>query len=193
MIVLILPDISAEDDLLARAHRGDTEALQQIYTDYYTPVYQFIRMRTDDRYTAEDLAAEVFLKLVRAFRERKGPRDSLRGWLFKVARHQIYDHYGRGKKFTETVLEEWLPMSDEDAPEAQFIRTMNIETARQAILHLTDDQQEVLILRFGQMLSLQETADIMGKQANTIKQLQLRALRALERVLSQPALEVNEQ
>lgn len=192
MIVLILPDLSAEDDLLARAHRGDHEALREIYTGYYTPIYQFIRMRTNDRHTAEDLAAEVFLKLVRAFRQGKGPRDSLRGWLFRVARHQIYDHYGRGKRFTETVLEEWLPMPDEDAPEAQFIRTMNIETARRAVLQLTDDQQEVLILRFGQMLSLQETADIMGKQVNTIKQLQLRALRALERVLSQTALEVNE-
>ena len=189
MIVLILPDISTEDDLLTRAGRGDAEALQDIYTRYYTPIYQFVRMRTNDRQTAEDLTAEVFFKLIRAFRQRSGPRDSLRGWLFRVARHEIYDHYGRGKRFTETVLEEWIPMPEDDAPEAQFIRTMHIEDARQAIRQLTDEQQEVLILRFGQMLSLQETADVMGKKANAIKQLQLRALHALERVLSQRSLE----
>lgn len=185
MILLILPDIADEDRLLARAHRGHKDALREIYLSYYTPIYQFIRMRTDDTDTAEDLAADVFVQLVNAFRHRKGPRHSLRGWLFRVARHALYDHYHAHPGFTETVLEEWLSISTEDQPEAQFMRSLHIETARQAIRQLTVDQQEVLILRFGHTLSLQETADIMGKNANAVKQLQLRALGALRRVLHQ--------
>ena len=183
MIFLILPDIADEDHLLTRAHRGHQDALQEIYLNYYTPIYQFIRMRTDDSDTAEDLAADVFVQLVNAFRHSKAPRHSLRGWLFRVARHTLYDHYHAHPGFTETVLEEWLSISADDQPEAQFIQTMHIETARQAVQRLTIDQQEVLILRFGNMLSLQETADIMGKNANAVKQLQLRALGALRRVL----------
>jgi RNA polymerase sigma-70 factor (ECF subfamily) len=185
MILLTLPDIADEDSLLARAHGGHKDALREIYASYYTPIYQFIRMRTDDRDTAEDLAADVFVQLVNAFRHRKGPRHSLRGWLFRVARRTLYDHYHAHPGFTETVLEEWLSISADDQPEAQLIRSMRVETARQAIQQLTIDQQEVLILRFGHMLSLQETADLMGKKANAVKQLQLRALGSLRRVLHQ--------
>lgn len=185
MIVLVLPDIPAEDALLARAQRGEQAALREIYVHYYTPVYQFIRLRCDDRDTAEDLASEVFFKLVRTVHQGKAPRHSLRGWLFRVARHVLYDHYGHARRFTETVLDDWIPMPADDEPDAQFIRAVNRETARQALRQLTTDQQEVLILRFGQMLSLQETADIMGKQVNAVKQLQLRALQALRRVLGQ--------
>jgi RNA polymerase sigma-70 factor (ECF subfamily) len=185
MICLILPDIADEDLLLARVHRGHKDALREIYVNYYTPIYQFIRMRTDDTDTAEDLAADVFVQLVNAFRHGKGPRHSLRGWLFRVARHKLYDHYHAQLGFTETVLEEWLPISTDDQPEAQFMHSLHIESARQAVRQLTAEQQEVLILRFANMLSLQETADIMGKKANAVKQLQLRALGALRRVLQE--------
>lgn len=183
MLILILPDIAEEDRLLSRAHRGQQDALRQIYSRYYVPVYQFIRLRTDDADTAEDLAADVFVRLVDAFRRGIGPRSSLRGWLFRVARHALYDHYHAEPGFTDTVLDDWLAIPPEDEPEAQFIRSIRAETARRAIHQLTVDQQEVLILRFGHMLSLQETADIMGKQVNAVKQLQLRALESLRRLL----------
>ena len=183
MIVLILPDISAEDELLSRVRRGDMAALHEIYDSYYTPVYQFIRFRTDDGQTAEDLAAEVFFKLVEAFHQGKTPRQSLRGWLFRVARSELYDHYGRQRRINQTVLDDWLPGPADDEPEARFIRSVNVETVRRALRQLTDEQQEVLILRFGQMLNLQDSAAIMNKQVNTVKQLQLRALRALRRIL----------
>ena len=187
MILLVLPDIADEDKLLSRARRNQADALREIYASYYPPVYQFIRMRTDDTATAEDLAADVFLKLVSALRQHKGPRQSLRGWLFRVARHVLYDHYQAHQQFTETVLDEWLPIPSDDQPEARFMQTMNIEMTRQALRQLTADQQEVIILRFGQMLSLQETADIMDKQVNAVKQLQLRALNSLRRVLLEAA------
>ncbi len=182
MIVLILPDFSVEDDLLERIRRGDSAALRQIYDTYYVPIYQFIRFRTDEVQTAEDLAAEVFLKLVDAFHRGRTPDQSLRGWLFKVARNLLHDHYGR-QRFTETTLDDWLPVPADDEPEAQFIQALQVETARQALRQLSDEQQEVLILRFGQMLSLQATADVMGKTTNSVKQLQHRALNSLRRML----------
>ena len=95
----------------------------------------------------------------------------------------MYDHYGNKQKFTETALEEWLPASDSIDPEVQFIRNLGAEQAREALLYLAFDQQEVVILRFGHMLSLQETAAIMGKSVSSIKSLQFRALNNLRRIL----------
>jgi RNA polymerase sigma-70 factor (ECF subfamily) len=155
----------------------------QIYDTYFPPIYNFIRLRVNDRPLAEDLASEVFVKLVTAIQGNNAPRQSLRGWLFRVARNAIYDHYGQQKQFPTTTLEEWLP-TDSDM-EGQVIQAMDAQRARQAIRMLADDQQEVLVLRFGQGLSLQETADIMGRNVGAIKSLQFRAVDTLRQILDQ--------
>ena len=153
MIVLVLPDISAEDQLTARARQGDQDAIMRIYEGYFTPIYQYIRLRVGDATLAEDLASDVFVKMVNAFRGLNAPRHSLRGWLFKVARNEIYAHFGKVKQFPTDTLEEWLPSGDEDA-ETRFIRSLTAERARRALAMLAPEQQEVLILRFGQALDL---------------------------------------
>ncbi len=189
MIVIVLPDIAAEDFLLAQAKQGNDEALRDIYQQYFTPVYQYIRLRVDNKQEAEDLASEVFFKMIKAFRGRHAPRHSLRGWLFKTALHVIFDHYGSRQKFTTEALDDWLPADTDPDPETQFIRKLDIQRAQMAMRRLSLEQQEVLILRFGQMLSLKETADIMGKQVNAIKALQLRAINSLRRILAEMRME----
>ena len=59
MIVIVLPDIAAEDRLLEAARRGDQDAMFKIYDSYFPPIYNFIRLRVEDRILAEDLASEV--------------------------------------------------------------------------------------------------------------------------------------
>jgi RNA polymerase sigma-70 factor (ECF subfamily) len=157
----------------------------RIYESYFAPIYNFIRLRVNDRDQAEDLASEVFVKLVESLRGRNAPQHSLRGWLFRVARNQLNDHYGRTRHFSTEALEEWVPASTDTDPEVQFIQTMSVERARRALRLLAPDQQEVLILRFGQSLSLQETADIMGRNIAAIKSLQFRATATLRQVLGE--------
>lgn len=183
MLMIVLPEISEEDRLLTEARTGSPAALTQIYDLYFRPVYGFIRMRVDEPALAEDLTSDVFVKLVEAMRRRSGPRTSLRGWLFKVARNLVNDHYRGQKGFSELTLHEGLPGFGGDL-EMHAIHASSAEQVRRALRSLAPDHQEVLILRFAQSLSLQETAEIMGRQANTIKQLQFRATQALRRALS---------
>lgn len=183
MIVLVLPDYPTEDRLLTSAQTGDSTAIIQIYDIYFQPVFQYIRLRIGDTALAEDLASDVFVRLVRAFQTGSAPRETLRGWLFKVARNLIHDHVGRQRQLPLISLEEWMPASTDDGPEQQVIRTLSTERMRRAIRMLAADQQEVVILRFGQMLSLQETADIMGKSLSAVKALQFRAVQTLRSLL----------
>ncbi len=185
MILIVLPDITIEDRLLAQAKQGNREALMRIYDTYFPPIYNFIRLRVDDTFLAEDLASDVFIKLVETLRGRNAPNHSLRGWLFKVARNRIHDHYRQNRNFTSETLEEWTPIPKDEEPEEQFLRIIQVEQARTALLKLSADQQEVLILRFGQGLGLQETADIMDRQVNAIKSLQFRAVNALRQILGE--------
>lgn len=183
MIVIVLPDIPAEDRLLVSARQGERNALRQIYESYFPPIYQFIRLRVNDREQARDIAQDVFSSLFVALHGRTPPQKSLRAWLFRVARNKIYDHYGAKKQFPTTTLDEWIPASSDDNPETEFMRSARVEHARSALQKLVAEQQEVLILRFGQDLSLEETADLMNKSVSAVKSLQFRAVERLRQLL----------
>lgn len=174
MYLMILPNITEDDEQLALAQKGDKQAITQLYQRYLEPIYQFVRIRTGDKQIAEDITSEVFLKFVKGLREGKGPKTHVRGWLFKVARNEINRHYGEMRSMPIEVVDDWLNASTEET-ERQVFFMMDIELIKHAFGKLTPEQQEVLILRFDQRLSLQETADVMGKNINTIKTLQLRA------------------
>lgn len=188
MIVLVLPDIPTEDALLARARNGEQAAVMEIYEAYFEPIYHYLRLRVDNPMQAEDLASDVFVKFITAINKRSAPQHSLRGWLFQVARNALYDHYGAEKKLPMTTIDDWVhaPTHDEEAdPELQFMRQFDAERSRRAMAQLPPEQQEVLVLRFGQLLSLQETADIMAKSVSAIKSLQFRAVESLRRLLNE--------
>lgn len=185
MIFLVLPDPFDEDRILAQARQGDQEAVMQLYDRYLSPIYQFIRLRVGDADSAQDITAQVFMKFVEALPGPTAPRQHLRGWLFRVAHNELYNHYGRESQIPMDTLEEWLPAPTESQPEAQFMQHHSIEETRNALQQLSPDQQEVLILRFGQMLSLQETADIMDRSISAVKSLQVRALNTLRHIFTE--------
>lgn len=188
MIVSGYPDLGSQDDtddrLLRRASAGDKQAVSEIYQRYFEPLYHFLRLRVADSQTAEDLTSSVFEKLIDTLRRGKGPQQHLRGWLFKVARSALYDYYGQtAAQPPDESLEDWHTLETDDAPETQVIRLLDIETIRSALGMLSPDQLDVLLLRFDQQLSLQETAAITGKNLNTVKTLQLRALQKLRQIV----------
>lgn len=184
LLGLLLPDLSTEDTLLARAKRGDQSAVMEIYERYSPALYHYIRLRVGEAVLAEDLTGDVFVELVGALQKHKAPRQSLRGWLFAVARHKIARHYRQEEKMPQVTLDDWLPAGGEDDPEVRFMQSLDVAQARQAFRRLNAEQQEVLILRFGQLLDLAQTADVMGKSTSAIKSLQFRAVESLRQALS---------
>ncbi len=184
-LLLAFPDLAEEDRLLAQARRGSRQAVGEIYEQYFDAVYQFVRWRVSDPGQAEDLTSEVFIKLLAALQGPNAPHHSLRGWLFRVARNVLYDHY-RLPDMTDE-LDELLPAPDD--AESFLIERTDAERVREALHALAADQQEVLILRFGQMMSLEDTADSMGRSVSAIKSLQFRAIQTLRRAMGEETME----
>ena len=178
MIVLVLPDTTGDPDLLARAQRGNKAAIGQIYDRYVAAIYQFARLRVGNTQDAEDITSMVFEKFIKALAQGKGPHHHLRGWLFQVARNAIYDTYGVQQPLPLETIELWTG-TNTAGPEQSVLQSLNGEALRKLIGALSPDQQEVLLLRFDQQLSLQETAEVMGKHINTVKTLQYRAIQHL--------------
>lgn len=183
LILLALPDLPDEDRLLQRAQQGNPQAIARIYDSFFDPIYQFLRWRVDDPAVAEDLTSEVFLKLLTALQDARAPRVTLRGWLFRVARNVLTDHY-RGAAPT-VPWDEDAPLVQDGDLEADFGAVHDMDRVLNVMGMLAPDQQEVLILRFGQMLSLQETAESLGKSVSATKSLQFRAVDTLRRLLAE--------
>ncbi len=69
----------AADDLLAQARRLEADALVQIHNTYYPELYRYVRFRLEDEQVGEDITAEVFLRLLDALDNGRGPNQKLRG------------------------------------------------------------------------------------------------------------------
>ncbi len=183
MLLIVLPDLT-NDDAMLRGLQDDTpDSVQAVYERYFPALYNYTRLKVGDARLAEDIVAEVFVKLLRVVGTRSAPHRSLRGWLFQVARHEIGRAFGRNARIKTIALEEWMPDPTQPNPEAALSTALDVEHVRQAVQTLNPDHQEVIVLRFGQHLSLQETADIMGKSVSAIKSLQFRALDNLRAML----------
>ncbi|WP_298816149.1 ECF subfamily RNA polymerase sigma factor, BldN family [Chloroflexus sp.] len=170
-------------ELLSRACALETDALAAIHDAYYQPLYRYISFRVSDHHTCEDLVSEVFSRFLKAIAQRTAPRSNLRGWLFKVAANVVSDHYRRAYRAPSARLDERMVSQEPEPAEVAEQIAVN-EELRRAISHLTDEQQQVLALRFGQNLPVQEVARILGKTEGAVKQLQLRAIAALARHLT---------
>ena len=174
-----------ENELLAGARELDTDALAQIHDCYYEQIYRYARYRTGDAQVAEDASSEVFVRLLDALQNGKAPRKSLRGWLFGTASNVINDHFRRHYRTHDENIETHtgLPAGAEADPEHQLQTYLTHTQLRVTLSQLTPEQQHVITLRFGQGLSHREVAQLMDKSEGAVKLLQLRALRALRRLL----------
>jgi len=175
--------------LLRQAQRGDHDAFASLYRAHVQVIYRYIAYRVNDAQLAEDLTADVFTKALQSIGRYEDQGKPFVAWLYRIARARVIDHYRRtDRRPAETdVEEEPLPIDpDMDAP---MIRRQAARLLRTAIAELTDDQQQVIILRFVEGHRIETVARLMGKQPNAIKALQHRALRALANRLERTGLD----
>ncbi len=162
----------------------DPQSVGAIYDQYFPDVYRYVRYRINDDSVAEDIASDVFVRLLEAVKKRQGPQTSLKGWLIATASNAVNDHLRRQYRRPTEVLSESMPDQDSSVT-AEVDAREQTRTVQLAYAQLTPEQQHVLALRFGLGYSLEETADYLKKNTNAIKALQFRALAALQRQMGQ--------
>ncbi len=173
-----------EDPALIGLRADDSQVIGAIYDKYFAEVYRYVRYRLNDAHAAEDIASEVFVRVLEALRNRRGPQTNLRGWLISTAAHIVTDHMRRAYRRPIEALPEDI-LDHGSGPTDEVERREQGRRFQTAYSHLTAEQQHVLALRFGQGYSLDETASVMQKNVNAVKALQFRALGALQRALGE--------
>ncbi len=164
--------------LLRRAQKLEPEALGQIHDLYYLRIYRYVAFRVQDQHTAEDLTSEIFLRLLTALHDRQGPQHTLQGWLYGAAANVVKEFYRRQVRFLTVPLAENLAENGRTLDD-QYDLLMLRQNLAAVLQDLTDDQQNVLALRFGYELPIREVARLLGKSEGSIKMLQARAMGSL--------------
>jgi RNA polymerase sigma-70 factor (TIGR02952 family) len=182
----------AEDawGLVRRTQEGDAEAFGLLYDRYVETVYRFVYYRLGDRTQAEDLTSETFLRALRRISTVHEQGRDIGAWLVTIARNLVLDHvksaHYRLSVPTEEIVEAHLEQAG-DTTEAAALAGLDQRALFEAVRLLSPEQQESIVLRFFQGLSLAETAEIMGRNAGAVKALQHRAMQRLYILLSSPA------
>lgn len=172
---------SAEKDLLMAALRFDQKALAQIYDLYSPELYRYAARFLGDPSVAEDCVADTFSRFLKAIRNRRGPKDYLKAYLYRIAHNWIADYYRRAPDVVE--LKDTHPGKD-NSPEEETSRRIRQAQTRAAIMQLTPDQQQVIALKYLQGQNNEEVAQALHKPVGAVKSLQHRALAKLEKILS---------
>jgi RNA polymerase sigma-70 factor (ECF subfamily) len=179
-------DTAVAIGLVQRAQAGDAEAFGELYDKYVDQVYRYIAYRVASTQLAEDLTSETFLRALRRISSFTWQGRDVGAWFVTIARNLIADHYKSGRYRLELTTED---VSDSSAapvqagPENEVLEAMQNKVLLEAVKQLNAEQQECIVLRFLQGLSVSETAQIMGKNDGAIKALQYRAIRTLGRLL----------
>jgi RNA polymerase sigma-70 factor (ECF subfamily) len=167
----------------------DSQAISAVYDRYFADVYRFAYYRLNDEKAAEDIASEVFVRLLEAASKRRGPQTNLKGWLLSTASHAVTDHFRQAYKHPKEALSDLIPNGTAPSLTDEIDHRERVQTVQQAYLQLTAEQQTVLALRFGNGYSLDETARLLQKNVNAVKALQFRALAAIQQMAGEAAYE----
>ncbi|MEW6569248.1 MAG: sigma-70 family RNA polymerase sigma factor [Chloroflexota bacterium] len=170
---------TTEAELVQRAIDGDREAFARLYDEHVDRIYRYLLSRLGTPEAAEDVTSEVFLKAWEQLpRHRLGSRP-FAAWLFRVAHNAIIDEIRRARRVNDRELSGPLPAANPGGPEVGAEQRLRAARVRQALKDLTEDQRQVLALRFFGGLTTREIAREMGKREGAVRALQMRGLQAL--------------
>jgi RNA polymerase sigma-70 factor, ECF subfamily len=170
--------------LVELARGGDTEAFGMLYDHYQASVYRFLYYRVGSVALAEDLMSETFFRALRSMGSFRWQGKDFGAWLMTIARNLTADHYKAGRTRLEYATEDMSPHdSATDGPETEVLASLTNDALLTALKQLPAEQQECLVMRFLQGLSIAETAKVLGRSDGAVKQLQLRGVRNLAKLL----------
>lgn len=171
--------------LVKQAQAGGAAAFSALYEHYYDSIYRYVSFRTGSFADAEDITAEVFVRMIESIHRFKWKGYPFSSWLFRIAHNLVVDFYRKKGRRNTVPLDDAPQIVDATVfdADARMDIELSMGDVRRAMECLTDLQREAITLRFAAGLSVAETAKAMGKKDNAVKALQHAGLKKLRRTL----------
>ncbi len=166
----------------SKPHGSREEQISALFDSCYPRIARYAYSRTGDRSEAEDIASEVFvraLQSIHTYQERGLPMEA---WLFRIAHNLVVDRLRRISRFERAdEHEEFLHDANDTAHIAED--RILLSSVKDAMSLLTQEQREVLSLRFFAGLSSKETSVVLNKSDGAVREMQRAALQKLRSLL----------
>lgn len=171
-----LPDPEFESFLVEQAKAGESEVWEHWFDQYYQQLYSYAFLRTRRKVDAEDIVSQVMLEAVKGINRYEYRGRPIIAWLFAIAHNLIADSLKRQqRRMTQEAAAAGAGNPADADPES---RIENLDLL-QALDGLTEEQRDVVILRFFMGLRPKEIGDLMSKSEAAVYSLQARAILAL--------------
>jgi RNA polymerase sigma-70 factor (ECF subfamily) len=171
--------------LVELARNGDAEAFGMLFDHYHVSVHRFLFHRTRSTTLAEDLTSETFFRALRSMSNFRWQGKDFGAWLMTIARNLCTDHFKAGRTRLEMTTEDMGLHDDSttEGPEDAVLTSLTNEVLLEALTELPAEQRDCLVMRFLQGMSISETAAVLGRSDGAVKQLQLRGVRNLAKLM----------
>ena len=170
-------------ELVARLKANDDEAYREVVACFGDPLYGYIYGITGDHHLSEDVISETYLRMVEKIDGYEFYGAPFKSWLYRIAHNLAINALKRVRPTVGVEVLDTAPANDD--PAATVAARVEAEELRVALAELTEEQQQVVLLRFVAGQSTGEVAQALDKTENAIKQMQFRALRSLGRLMGQ--------
>lgn len=174
------------EDVAAGVRAGDADAVGTVYVLFADRLLAYLMARVHDRATAEDLVEATFVELLQKGRTIHGGPAAIKVWLFRAAHFNALDHVRKVRRRGDELRECFDDLDLVDAaptPEDNAVSSDIAERVHAAMQQLSEEQRQVLLLRYLAGLTAPEAARVLGKSPGAIRSLQHRGERALARLL----------
>ncbi|MEQ8414775.1 sigma-70 family RNA polymerase sigma factor [Imperialibacter roseus] len=163
----------SDSQLVTLYRNGDEEAFSTLLNRHKNRVYTTIYLIVKDRYVAEDLLQDSFIKAVKTIKSgRYNEEGKFLPWILRIAHNLAIDYFRKEKRYPVVVMEDGSKVFNtlefaEDPIENKQIKMETHQMLRQLIQELPEAQKEVLIMRHYMQMSFQDIADSTGVSINT--------------------------
>ncbi|HKP17826.1 MAG TPA: sigma-70 family RNA polymerase sigma factor [Gaiellaceae bacterium] len=169
------------EQLVKRGQEGDRDALEELYLEHFDRIYSYLHMTVGNRHDAEDLTTQTFLKMLESIGRFRWGTAPFSAWLFRIAHNLAMDHFRARRRWQPEEEVPEPPDAIELSAEDEAMRVLSGESMLELIDQLSDEQRQVLILKFVFDFSNVEAATVLDKTEGAVKSLQHRALASLQR------------
>lgn len=167
-------NLAADEDVMLRVRNGEGEMLGVLFERYHDALFSFYVRLMGDRAVSDDLVQEVFLRILR-YRDTYQPGTPFRPWMYQIARNARIDHYRKTPRHEEFAPEMVAPVLLPDTAQQEQESAL----LQRALMQLSEERREVLILARFQEMKYTEIARLVGCELNTVKTRVHRALQDL--------------
>jgi RNA polymerase sigma-70 factor (ECF subfamily) len=171
-------------DLVARARRGDQDAFGRLYERFHGSIHGVLLRLTDSPSLAEDLTSETFFRALRGIERFTADPEYFVLWLVRIARDLADEDVESVRSRREQVTEDMTLLEGvEEGTRSRVLGWLDDERLERSLHSLPLSQRRCITLRFLQQRSISETAGLLECSEGAVKQLQLRGLRNLARLM----------